>query len=254
MRLPANPNPQPGPVDAIASSCLIQVSNQTKQKLTLMTAKHERGDFMVRPIPSIDPGGGDDAIVSIETPRAPDDGCKGFMEYRIGEPSIGTWRVEWDNPEGQKNTAEAVISPASDTLNSLAVIGQGDENVRVNFTLRESGGGDPTPVPPNPLPVPPTPVPPAPNDIPKTRQPTLRQGDKSTDGWVEYLQQRLNDLINAGLKVDGEFGRGTLKAVHDFQKSRGLQDDGVVGNQTWAALRDATPEAPSTAQASLGRR
>jgi len=63
---------------------------------------------------------------------------------------------------------------------------------------------------------------------------------------VEYLQQRLNDLINAGLKVDGDFGRATLKAVHDFQKARGLQDDGTVGNQTWAALRDATPEAPST--------
>jgi Putative peptidoglycan binding domain len=63
---------------------------------------------------------------------------------------------------------------------------------------------------------------------------------------VEYLQERLNDLSNAGLKVDGNFGGATHKAVLAFQESRGLQHDGVVGNQTWAALRDATPEAPST--------
>jgi peptidoglycan hydrolase-like protein with peptidoglycan-binding domain len=82
--------------------------------------------------------------------------------------------------------------------------------------------------------------------MPTTRQPTLRVGDKSPDGWVEYLQERLNDLIDAGLKVDGDFGKATLAAVHKFQESKGLQDDGTVGNQTWAALRDAAPEAPST--------
>ncbi|MDQ2764937.1 MAG: peptidoglycan-binding protein, partial [Pseudomonadota bacterium] len=81
---------------------------------------------------------------------------------------------------------------------------------------------------------------------PKTRQPTLRVGDKSPDGWVEYLQERLNDLIDAGLKVDGDFGKATLAAVHKYQESKNLEDDGTVGNQTWAALRDATPEDPST--------
>ncbi|MEO8079509.1 MAG: peptidoglycan-binding domain-containing protein [Caldimonas sp.] len=243
-----NPNPGPNPATDFASSCLIQVLNKTQQKLTLKTAKHERGDFMVRPKPSLEAGEFDDAIVSIETPRAEDDGCKGFLEYAIGEPQTGVWRVDWDNPEGKKNTADATISPASATMDSLAVISQGDENVRVNFTLRETGGAAPvTPTPVTPIPAPPIPTPVTPTSTPpKTRQPTLRVGDKSPDGWVEYLQERLNDLDGAGLKVDGDFGKGTLAAVLKFQQSRNLQADGTVGNQTWAALRDATPEAPST--------
>ena len=236
---PVPPTPTPQAVDAIASSCLIQIQNKTTQKLNLKSAKHERGDFMVRPKVSIDPEGVDDAIVSIETPRAPDEGCKGFIEYTIGEPPIATWRVEWDNPEGQKNTADAPISPASPTLDAVALISQGDENVRVNFLLRESGGGDPTPPPKPEDPF----VPPV-----ESKQPTLRKGDTSADGWVEFAQKLLNDVVQAGLPVNGNFDAAMLAAVKKFQATQKppLLVDGVIGNQTWAALRHGTPEKPST--------
>ena len=84
---------------------------------------------------------------------------------------------------------------------------------------------------------------------PKVKQPTLRKGDKSADGWVEYLQQTLNHHLKAGLTADGDFGPATLKAVTAFQtqhKADGCLVDGVVGDQTWAFLREGAPEKPAT--------
>jgi predicted chitinase len=61
----------------------------------------------------------------------------------------------------------------------------------------------------------------------------LRQG--STGAAVQTLQQRLNDL-GYSIAVDGNFGPGTQGAVVDFQGTKGLSNDGVVGPQTWSAL------------------
>ena len=64
---------------------------------------------------------------------------------------------------------------------------------------------------------------------------------------MEYLQRMLNrNLGENTLKVDGDFGSGTEKAVRAFQTKMKLQVDGTVGNQTWAALRGDKPEGPST--------
>lgn len=57
---------------------------------------------------------------------------------------------------------------------------------------------------------------------------TIKQGSKGPE--VKTLQQKLN------LAVDGIFGLVTDEAVRNFQKSKGLTADGIVGNKTWAHL------------------
>lgn len=64
--------------------------------------------------------------------------------------------------------------------------------------------------------------------------PMLRKGDDS--GYVKTLQILLNKYNNAKLDEDGEFGQATLAAVKEYQKSRELEVDGIVGAKTWAQL------------------
>ena len=73
--------------------------------------------------------------------------------------------------------------------------------------------------------------------------PTLRQGDRG-----EYVARMQEDLISHGYSLaecggaDGIFGGGTRKRVTEFQASRGLAADGVVGPKTWAALENELGE------------
>lgn len=66
--------------------------------------------------------------------------------------------------------------------------------------------------------------------------PTLRAGSKGTV--VKLMQERIGEHF--GIKVsggyDGDFGNGTLAAVKNFQKQKGLEVDGIVGKYTWKAL------------------
>jgi peptidoglycan hydrolase-like protein with peptidoglycan-binding domain len=77
-------------------------------------------------------------------------------------------------------------------------------------------------------------------------EPTLRRGDGNADGWVEYLQQMLNNRNVGALGVDGYFGEDTYEAVRSFQADNGLAVDGIVGDQTWAALQDEDARLPAT--------
>ena len=52
---------------------------------------------------------------------------------------------------------------------------------------------------------------------------------------VKRLQTALNQQ-GCALIADGRFDRETETAVRRFQRQRGLQEDGVVGPATWAAL------------------
>lgn len=62
----------------------------------------------------------------------------------------------------------------------------------------------------------------------------LSKGTAGTE--VERLQILLNALNNTGLTVDGIFGTATKDAVIAFQKSKGLEQDGIVGEKTWDKL------------------
>ncbi|MDQ6683825.1 MAG: hypothetical protein M3Z16_01745, partial [Pseudomonadota bacterium] len=96
------PNPAPTPVPAnVPSGCLITVINETGQTLKRAEAKHERGDFMQPPARTVAPGA-TISFVSVETPNAKEQGCKGFVVWEVGAPASAVWRIEWDNPEGAK--------------------------------------------------------------------------------------------------------------------------------------------------------
>lgn len=84
------------------------------------------------------------------------------------------------------------------------------------------------------------------DEVDTTGWPSLYEGDLDVDGWVETLQLALRRAGHDPEMVDGKFGWRTARAVKSFQHDRHLVEDGVVGNQTWAALMGAAPQGPGT--------
>ena len=73
-------------------------------------------------------------------------------------------------------------------------------------------------------------------------EPTLRPGDQSIDGWVEYLQTQLK-LLGGGIiniadtyQPNGVFDDETERYVLAFQHYHHIQADGIVGDETWNML------------------
>ena len=64
--------------------------------------------------------------------------------------------------------------------------------------------------------------------------PTLKKG--ASGNITKLLQEKLVKLGYTTNGVDGIFGNGTYSAVREFQKTRGLSIDGVVGQNTWRKL------------------
>lgn len=62
----------------------------------------------------------------------------------------------------------------------------------------------------------------------------LRQGDSGEE--VKTMQKKLRQWGYYDGAVDGIFGSGTRRAVIKFQQKNGLTADGIVGEQTAAAL------------------
>lgn len=62
----------------------------------------------------------------------------------------------------------------------------------------------------------------------------LRQGDSGEE--VKNMQRKLRQWGYYDGAVDGIFGSGTRRAVIKFQQKNGLTADGIVGEQTAAAL------------------
>ena len=96
------------------------------------------------------------------------------------------------------------------------------------------------------------PVPPSgpgwrpPENIPVWERPVLSQGDEGIH--VTDLQRMLLGPTRFGLdNVDGDFGPYTKDEVEEYQVSRGLTVDGVVGEETWKALYANKPALPPPA-------
>ncbi|HUC11866.1 MAG TPA: peptidoglycan-binding protein [Stellaceae bacterium] len=68
-------------------------------------------------------------------------------------------------------------------------------------------------------------------------RPTVRLGN---DGEQVAALQSMLAAKGFAVPTDGHFDVATRTAVTQFQESRGLQADGIVGPRTWQALRHAT--------------
>lgn len=67
-------------------------------------------------------------------------------------------------------------------------------------------------------------------------KPNLKVGSRGES--VKKLQSALNACNNAGLIVDGDFGKATRAAVLTFQKNHGLTPDGIYGPATAKKLKE----------------
>lgn len=217
------------PVVTKGTSCEITITNSTQAALSLTSRKATSGSFASEP-PATIAAGAAATVKYAGDPDKPEAGCVGVLDYAVGDDAAASWTLEWNNPPGEANACNDAVDPANAGFQSQSSIGPGDEAVPVTFTLT---GGD----------VPPPEAEFAPP--PKTKQPTLRKGDESPDGWVEYAQERLNDF-GAGLQVNGKFDGKMDAAVRKFQKDKKCQVDGVIGNETWSALRIGPREAVGT--------
>ena len=66
-----------------------------------------------------------------------------------------------------------------------------------------------------------------------------RQKDAGKSEFRPTTRDIQSSLKNAGFDsgpIDGKMGPKTRQAIKDFQKSKGLVPDGVVGPKTWASL------------------
>ncbi|OPX84390.1 MAG: Spore cortex-lytic enzyme precursor [Pelotomaculum sp. PtaB.Bin104] len=72
------------------------------------------------------------------------------------------------------------------------------------------------------------------------QNPTLYWGSTGND--VSRVQQRLSQWGYYSGIVDGVFGGSTSQAVSRFQRSNGLNADGIVGKTTWDALGLSAPD------------
>ncbi len=66
--------------------------------------------------------------------------------------------------------------------------------------------------------------------------PLLKRG--SVSNYVLIAQDDLNTLGFRTGGLDGIYGSQTRNAVIQYQKSRGLKDDGIVGCNTWRSLQE----------------
>ena len=85
----------------------------------------------------------------------------------------------------------------------------------------------------------------APDPIPSTDEEGIpvektwppRTVDLHCSGWPEiWMLQGIMKCRGYSVTVDGIWHKDLTKAVKKFQKSQGLQDDGCVGEKTWASL------------------
>lgn len=242
-----------GKTDGIVdkNSCVITVLNETEQSLFLLDLEFNDGDVVSFPADEIPSEGETTFTVSEKVrPGHRREGVTGYARYSVTQDfQHALWTLQWHNPEVGENLAQNTLDGASAALYQAGppmMPRDQKENTPVRFVLRDAPGGGGGGGGTQPPPVKPREEPP-----PETDEPTLRHGDKSVDGWVEYLQDLLNHHGHFSNWQPGDFDDPTLRAVRSFQSDMKKENpavmvDGVVGHQTWALLREEDPRPPST--------
>src|SRR5699024_7980883 len=76
-------------------------------------------------------------------------------------------------------------------------------------------------------------------EMPNPGQPLIRRGDQGTA--VFRAQRALRRTPDLSVALNEDFGPDTEAAVERFQEGAGLDVDGIVGDDTWAALPNGGP-------------
>ncbi len=192
------------------------------------------------------PPGYDDWFDEPEPP-APEPGRSARPSYdAVEEEPEDVWVIPEDAPRrarrSRRGGGDVAIAGRTLTTTQVAILAAAGLAVFIAILAAagvfNSGGksGGPT-IPSTTLPTTTSSTSTLPNitATPPTAQ--LKEGD--TGHQVKLLQRALTALGYSPGKADGSFGPGTKAAVELFQSANGLTSDGLVGNKTLAALRQA---------------
>jgi hypothetical protein len=225
FQLKENPPPPPSPTAFVSRVVIVNNTDVTLRQKDVITVL---GTFATKPPDTIAPGTAEFTVKSQVNPNDGTDAVSGAVVWEPeGFPRGESWTISYER------TSNDTDGRGQQDLKSIRFVADPPNSKGTDFQFTLNPAPEPDFQQPEP-----------------TRQPTLRLGDKSADGWVEYLQEQLNALLipSPNLKVDGDFGNATHDAVIAFQIQAKIQKDGTVGNQTWAALRHGPREEPSTDQ------
>jgi hypothetical protein len=161
----------------------------------------------------------------------------------VHEDADEVWVLPEDEDAGGGGHREFKIAGRTLTMTQLMIIAA--SLLAIFFAILAAAGvfnGAKAPAPPvaptTTVPPPTTAASTPTNTTPTTQAPaqTLKPGD--TGSQVKDLQRSLTAL-GFPVKVDGDYGPSTQTAVEQFQSSKNLDADGIVGPQTLAALQKA---------------
>jgi hypothetical protein len=153
------------------------------------------------------------------------------------------WVLPEDDGPGDHGHREVVVFGRTLTLTQVAIIAA--SLLALFFAILAAAGvfSSSKPAAP-PVTTPTAPITVTVTSTPTTTAPTteapaqtLSPGD--TGAQVKLLQDALNQLGYSVGTADGNYGPATQQAVEKFQAANNLGVDGVVGEQTLAALRQA---------------
>jgi len=68
--------------------------------------------------------------------------------------------------------------------------------------------------------------------------------NRSSPGYVRWVQESLNKILGLRLAADGKMGPATRSAIRSFQQRQGLAADGILGPRTEATLKRALAQGP----------